>query len=129
MFKPLFDQILVKPLDRKQSDTLVVISNEKYNRGLIVACGPGERIKNKRGEETGAIREMQVHPGDWITYVDLDHIYKVYFENGIEYRILQDKDVTFVSERSFIDAHNSLSDAEIDNLISFHNSARELRAA
>jgi co-chaperonin GroES (HSP10) len=128
MFKPFADYILVKPLQRKQSDTIEVVSHEKYSRGLVVACGPGERLKNSLGEETGAIRKMQVKPGDWITYVDLDHIYPKHFDNGTEYRVLQDKDVTFISDREFVDAHHSLSDAEIDRLLAEHNKPLELAA-
>lgn len=129
MFKPLEDYILVKPIERKKSAVLEVVSYEKYNRGLVVAVGPGERIKNKRGEETGARRRMQLKPGDFVTYVDLDHIYPKHFDGGVEYRVLQDKDVTFVSEREFIDQHNSLSDEEIDRLIAAHNGPLELRSA
>jgi co-chaperonin GroES (HSP10) len=126
MFKPTSDYILVKPVERRQSTTLEVISDEKYNRGMVVAVGPGERIKNRRGEETGHIRPMVLKPGDFITYVDLDHIYPKYFEGKDEYRVLQDKDVTFVSDRDFVDQHNQLSDEEIDRLIAEHNRPLEV---
>jgi co-chaperonin GroES (HSP10) len=128
LFKPTQDYILIKPLKRLQSRVLEVVSNEKYSRGLVVACGPGERLKRKDGYglETGAIRPMQVKVGDWITYVDLDHIYPTYFERGEEYRVLQDKDVCFISDREFVDAHHSLSDAEVDRLLAEHNQPLEL---
>jgi co-chaperonin GroES (HSP10) len=77
MFKPTQDYILVKPIERKKSHVVEVVSYEKYNRGMVVAVGPGERMK-RNGEETGAIREMCVKPGDFVTYVDLDHIYPKY---------------------------------------------------
>jgi co-chaperonin GroES (HSP10) len=125
MFKPTQDYILVKPIERKKSHVVEVVSYEKYNRGMVVAVGPGERMK-RNGEETGAIREMCVKPGDFVTYVDLDHIYPKYFEAGVEYRILQDKDVCFISDREFIDQHNQLSDEEIDRLLAEHNKPLEI---
>lgn len=130
MFKPLGDYILVKPLKRLQSKVVEVVSHEKYSRGLVVAVGPGERLKRKSGYglETGAIRPMQVKVGDWITYVDLDHIYPKHFEGGVEYRVLQDKDVTFISDRDYVDAHHELSDADIDKLIAEHNKPLEIAA-
>lgn len=122
------DYILVKPIVRKKSDVIEVISNEKFNRGLVVAVGTGRRIRNSKGVWTGKVRPMQVKVGDWITYVDLDHIYPVYFEREEEFRILQEDDITFISDREFIDAHNSLSDAEIERLISEHNKPLEIAA-
>ena len=125
-FKCFSDYILLRPIERKKSSVLEVISYEKYNRGMVVAVGPGERIKNPKGEETGAIRPMVLKPGDFVTYVDLDHIYPKHFDNGVEYRVLQDKDITFISEREFIDQHNQLSDEEIDRLIAEHNKPLEI---
>ncbi len=132
MFKPLSDYILIKPLPRRQSATLEVVSKEKYSRGLVVAVGPGERnhrriVEGKtdlgervRKEEKPGLRPMQVKPGDWVTYVDLDY-YAKYHEDGIDYVIAQEKDVTFVSDREFVDAHHSLSDAEVERLVALHN--------
>jgi co-chaperonin GroES (HSP10) len=100
VFRPLSDYILVRPIPRKQSD-LLWVAPEKFNRGVVLACGPGERLKKKNGEETGAIRQMEVKPGDFITYGDLDWIFPKFDEGGVEYRILQEKDVTFISEQPF----------------------------
>lgn len=137
MFKPLSDYILVKPLKRQQSKTLEVVSREKYSRGLVVAVGPGERNHRRiiegqtdlgtrvRKEEKPGVRPMQVKVGDWITYVDLDY-YGKYHENGTDYVIAQEKDVTFISDREFIDQHHSLTDAEVDRLIAEHNKPLEL---
>lgn len=138
MFKPLSDFILIKPLPRQQSQTLEVISKEKYSRGLVVAVGPGERNHRRviegqtelgtrvRKDEKPGIRPMQVKVGDWITYVDLDYYVK-YSEAGVDYIIAQEKDVTFISDREFIDQHNSLSDAEVEVLIAAHNAPLELK--
>jgi co-chaperonin GroES (HSP10) len=106
--QPLQDYILVRPVERKQSDVLLVVSDEKFNRGVVVAVGSGERMTKRfheggntwRTEETGITREMEVKPGDQIIYGDgaLDYMYPRYFEAGVEYRVLQDKDVCMVVE-------------------------------
>jgi co-chaperonin GroES (HSP10) len=126
MFKPQSDYILIKPIERKLSSTLAIIAEPEYSRGLVVAVGPGERMKRKNGTETGFIRPCGVKVGDFITY-GLDWIYPKYEENGVEYRILQDKDVLFISDRESVDIHNSLSDEQIKELIASHN--KELRYA
>ena len=139
-FKPLQDYILVYPIKRKQSDALQVFSHEKYGRGVIIAVGPGERLTRKfmesqsreggnriRIEETGHIRPMEVSPGDFIIYGDgtLDYMYPIYFEEGIEYRILQDKDICFVTTRQEVDPDNTFTDEQIAKLIALHNKTLE----
>lgn len=126
MFKPTQDFILVKPVKRRQSFTLEVISNEKYSRGLVIAVGPGERIM-RNGEETGAIRPMQVKPGDFVTLENAGR-YPLYVEDGVEYRVHQDKDVAFISERAFIDQHNELTDEQIELLLAKHREPMEIAA-
>lgn len=135
MFKPLSDYILVKPVKRLQSRILDVVSKEKYSRGLVVAVGPGERIVKRRRlsqtdwevTETGAIRPMQVKPGDFVTHENHGR-YGQYSEGGVDYWVMQEKDVAFISERQFIDEHNLLSDEDIDMLIAAHNKPLELAA-
>lgn len=131
MFRPLRDQILVKPIERRQSDTLIVINSEKYTRGLVVAVGPGERLHRRinegetpfgtriRKEELGGIRPLTVKPGDFVT-LETVGAYPEYEENGVTYRIHQEKDVAFISDRGYIDQHNSLSDEQIDALLAAH---------
>ncbi len=131
MFKPQADYILVKPIERPQSSTLTVISSEKYTRGLVVAVGPGKERKNSRGELTGKRKQMDVKPGDWITYGDPIRGYDLwptYSENGVNYKILQQGDICFISERDFVDEHNSLTDEQIEDLIAQHNAPLELAA-
>ena len=57
MLRPLRDKILVRPLDRKQSEVLAVVSSEKFNLGEVVATGPkadsvkvGDRIRFGTGD-------------------------------------------------------------------------------
>lgn len=131
MFKPTQDYLLVKPLPRQQSSVLEVVSNEKYSRGVVIACGPGKERRDSRGNWTGKRKQMDVKPGDWITYGDIERGYDLwprYTENGIEYQILQQGDICFISERDFVDAHNALTDAEIVALIEQHNAPLEIAA-
>ncbi len=123
------DYLLVRPIERRQSAVLEVVSNEKYTRGLVVAVGPGKERRDSRGNWTGRRKQMDVRPGDWITYGDPERGYDFwpkYTEDGVEYRVLQQGDVAFISEREFIDEHNALTDAEIDALICRHNSPLEI---
>lgn len=144
MFRPFQDYILVKTIKRKQSETLKVISHEKHGRGVIIAAGPGERVTKKyeesksreggvriRTEETGQIHPMDVKPGDFIVYGDgtLDYMYPKHFEDGEEYRILQQKDVCFVTTRDEVDPDNQFTDEQIAHLIALHNKTLKIHAA
>lgn len=94
-FKPRDDYMLVRPIERAQSEVLHVISSEKFTQGVIEAVGPGKR--NKRGER----QPLNVKPGDFITYGCLERgydFYPKYREDGVDYRILQEADVAFVAE-------------------------------
>lgn len=117
------DYILVRPIKRQQSAVLEVVSHEKLSRGLVIAVGPGKELKS------GDLEPMGVIPGDWVCYVDLDHIYKKYFEDGVEYRVMQDKDIACVGERDSIDPGQAITDAEAARLIAFHNPTSYIRAA
>ena len=101
-FRPTQDYILIRPIERKQSDVLKVVSRETFNRGQVVAVGPGKWLKRKNGSESGHFQTLTVKPGDFITYgAGLDYIFPVYREDGIEYRILQEADCCFISEQPF----------------------------
>lgn len=96
-FRPKDDYIVVRPVERRQSEVLHVISGEKYTQGVIEAVGPGKR--NKRGER----QALTVKPGDFVTYGDVNRgydFYPKYEEDGVSYRILQEADVCFVAERA-----------------------------
>ncbi len=112
-FQPRFDYILVRPVERKQSDVLHVVSHEKFTQGTIVAVGPGKPDKR------GRIRPLDAKVGDFITYGDLQRgydFYPLYVEDGVTYRILQEADVAFVADPDN-EAHG-FSDAEINALVS-----------
>jgi co-chaperonin GroES (HSP10) len=89
------DYLLVLPEPRKQSDVIEVVSKERYNRGRVIAAGPGKRITNKRGEETGPIRPLDVRVGDFVTYTDLD-IFPKHWDGNTQYVVIQEADVCFI---------------------------------
>lgn len=128
MFIPLQDYILVKPIERRLSKTLQVIHSEKYSRGMIVAVGPGERLKNSHGQETYRRRPMLVNPGDFVTLETIGRYPQIILD-GQKLVVHQDKDVAFISEREYIDQHNAMTDAEIDELIATHKAPRVLELA
>ena len=46
MIRPFADKILVKPIEREAKSTIPgFIYNEEYNTGVVVAVGPGKKIK------------------------------------------------------------------------------------
>jgi co-chaperonin GroES (HSP10) len=102
MLKPTQDYLLVRPVVRKQSDVLEVVSNEKYTQGTVLAVGPGKTDKK------GRLWPLTVKPGDFITYGDLNRgydFYPVYEEDGVKYRILQEADICFIADPEN-EAHN-----------------------
>lgn len=109
----MFDYILVKPVERKQSDVLQVISHEKYTQGTIVAVGPGKPDKR------GRIQRLDAKVGDFITYGDLVRgydFYPIYHEDGMKYRILQEADICFIAEPD--NPAHGFTDQEIAKLVS-----------
>ena len=81
MLLPLRDRILVKPLERKQSDIIVVVNAEKFNLGEVMAVGPkvdtvrvGERIRFGTDEGYLTFPEWKAANGD--TYLVLQEAVK-----------------------------------------------------
>ena len=88
MLRPLRDKIVVRPVERKQSEVLAVVSSEQYSIGEVVAAGPkadgvrvGERIRF--GTDAGYL----TYPV-WIA------------ENGEKLLVMAQADVCFVEERA-----------------------------
>ena len=94
MLKPLFDFIVIKPLDRVQSTVIEVVSHEKHCRGLVIACGPGKRAKN------GGRKPMDAKPGDTVIFGDgnFDFYPRHYEPDGTLYRIIQQGDICGIVE-------------------------------
>jgi co-chaperonin GroES (HSP10) len=93
--RPTQDHLLVRPVKRKQSDIVHVVSHEKFTQGVVAAVGPG------RPNKKGVIRPLTVKPGDFITYGCIERgydFYPIYEEGGVRYRILQEADVAFIAD-------------------------------
>ena len=95
MLRPLFDYIVVKPLIRKQSDVIEVVSNEKHCRGEIVAVGPGKF--NKKGQRIPLVSQA----GQIVIFGngDFDFYPKVYEGTQI-FRLIQEADIAGVIEEA-----------------------------
>ena len=82
--RPLRDRILVRPLERKQSDVVIVVNAEKFNLGEVIACGP---------------KADSVKPGDQIRF-GTDEGYLNFpewiAESGEKFLVLSEADVCFV---------------------------------
>jgi chaperonin GroES len=93
MLRPKADYIVVKPLIRKQSDIIEVISYEKHCRGEILAIGPGKEGKH------GNIIPMQSEVGQIVIFGDGNFdFYPIYKEGNETYRIIQEADIAGVLE-------------------------------
>lgn len=95
MLRPLRDQIVVKPLERKASDIIQVLHSEKPNLGIVMAVGPG--LRNKKGQ----LQPLDVKVNDTIRYGDttLNHLnYPQFWEGNQMYLVLQEADVCWVAE-------------------------------
>ena len=99
MFRPLRDQILVKPddLQTTASESGLLIrqregiqnSQEQLGRtGCVVAVGPGKVGSN------GLRIQCQAHPGDRITFGEFD--YPEWETAGERFLVIQDADVAGV---------------------------------
>lgn len=99
-FRPLRDQILVKP-DELQTMTgsgLIIKAREGIHEsqsqlgrtGTVIAAGPGKRNAKDR------LIPVQVKPGDRIAFGEFQ--YPEYHEDNTRYLILQDADVAMVFE-------------------------------
>jgi co-chaperonin GroES (HSP10) len=99
MFKPLHDYLLIRPEKTPEYSQLIVISNDRMNRGTVVAAGPGKWLKRKSGDESGMFLANSIKPGDFVTYTDLDIFPKWRERDGAEqFVIIQEADVTFVAD-------------------------------
>lgn len=91
-FRPTQDYVLVRPLERKLTDSgIIAINWEKHCRGTVVAIGPGKR--NKRG----IIQPLDSRVGDTIAFGDGNFdFYPRVDLNGETFRLIQEADIVFV---------------------------------
>ncbi len=105
-FRPLRDQILVKPFARQDSLIIHVVTNKRMHRGEVMAVGPGRDMGHKivRGPDgktteynfNKPIRPLDVKVGDIVNYGDTPLQFQEHIEDGVKYLILQEGDVAFV---------------------------------
>lgn len=110
--RPLRDQILLRPLAWRPSAVIEVAGDKRRTlRGVVVAVGPGERVKkywrDSRGQkckmgETGQVIPTEVQPGDVVEIggLELDgYRFQTTYLDGQQYVIIQQQDVGFVIEQ------------------------------
>lgn len=90
MLRPKQDYIVVKPLDRPQSDALIVVSDERPCRGEVISVGPGKEIKGKRFP-------LDVRAGETVRF-KFHETYQKYEENGVTYLLIREPDIEFIEE-------------------------------
>lgn len=112
-FRPLRDQIIVKPLGWQPSKVILIAGDKrKPLRGEVVFVGPGQRKKkywkDRNGQrckvgETGVVIPCEVKPGDIVELGGLE-INGYNFPQlviGTEPHVLcQEQDVVFIHERA-----------------------------
>lgn len=109
--RPLRDQIILHPLAWRPSAVIEVAGDKRRTlRGVVVAVGPGERVKkywrDSRGQkckmgETGQVIPTELCPGDVVEIggLELDgYRFQSTYLDGQQYVIIQQQDVGFVIE-------------------------------
>lgn len=94
-FRPREDRILIKPLERQDSQILHVVTSKRMYRGIVVATGPGRYVNRER---TSAFIPLTVKVGDIVSYGETPVIFPEYEEDDTKYLILQEADVAFIEE-------------------------------
>lgn len=93
MLRPNLDRIAVRPEVINLSKVLIVKNNEKFNKGEIVAVGPGKFDKN------GVRQPLSVKPGQKIRYGNGTYLDWPTFEfNGETLQFIQEADICFIEE-------------------------------
>ena len=95
MFRPLRDNILVKPVKHEKSAILTVVHSSKESQGIVVCTGPGK--KDKKGKTI----PTDLKPGDLVRF-GTEEGYLTYPEiqiKGETFLLLSEKDIAFVAEQ------------------------------
>jgi chaperonin GroES len=73
---------------------LIVENREPFNRGTVIAIGPGKRSKR------GAIRPLDIKVGDRIRYGNGSYLdWPIMMDDsGIKYQVIQEADVCFTED-------------------------------
>ena len=88
--KPLYDRLVVKPIEAEETSVGGIIipdtAKEKPTKGEVVAVGEGKFI-----DATGGVRAPKVKVGDKVIYGQYSG--SPYKYEGIEYKIIKEDDV------------------------------------
>lgn len=96
MLRMLRDRILIKPIERRPSSTIITVLHERPNIGEVIATGPGRRLPS------GKVRPIGCSAGDIVRYGEFD--FPQYHADGKKYLILQDDDIAGIVERGEVAA-------------------------
>ena len=87
--KPLYDRVVVKPIEAEQMSAggIVIPDNakEKPTQGEVVAVGEGKALDN------GSLRAPKVKVGDKVIYGQYSG--SAYKHEGTEYKIVREDDI------------------------------------
>lgn len=90
--KPLYDRVVVKPIDAEETSIGGIIipdaAKEKPTKGEVVAIGTGKVFDN------GQVRAMTVKVGDKVIYGQYSG--SAYKADGVEYKIVKEDDILAV---------------------------------
>ena len=87
--KPLYDRVVVKPIDAEETSIGGIIipdaAKEKPTKGEVIAVGSGKVFDN------GQTRAMSVKVGDKVIYGQ--YAGSAYKDGGTEYKIVREDDI------------------------------------
>ena len=91
--KPLYDRVIVKPIEAEEKSIGGIIipdaAKEKPTKGEVVAVGEGKFV-----EATGNVRAPKVKVGDKVIYGQYSG--SAYKTDGVEYKIIKEDDILAV---------------------------------
>lgn len=90
MLRPTQDYILVRPIDRVKSSSLIVVEDEKPCEGVVMAVGPGKEVRGKR-------MPLDVKVGETVRF-KYHTTYQDYREDGVDYLVIREPDVEGIVE-------------------------------
>ena len=93
MIRPTQDFVLVKPAAIHLSDTILVNNTEPFNRGTVIAVGPGKSDKrgNKRPPEVAEGDEIRYGNGSYLDWPILEY-------QGQKYQMIREADICYIEE-------------------------------
>ena len=88
--KPLYDRVVVKPIEAEEMSVGGIIipdaAKEKPTKGEVVAVGEGKFI-----DATGSVRAPKVKVGDKVIYGQ--YAGSAYKHEGVEYKVIKEDDI------------------------------------